>query len=166
MNTRILSGLAAATLFAAGCSTMSGDGKVAAGDTRAAGGDTKMAATNEPGMKCMANQTVCHITVRVKDCKVTVTPEEKRVAQRPGGVTMLWTIRESPGVVFASTGIGWKREIDTEARHVFRTDHKSLASATVSMHNNTAVGKYPYNVFVVDNGKLCPAYDPSVINEM
>ena len=152
MNTRILAALAAAGTLAAGCAS--------------APGDKAEAGSNEPGKKCEAGQSVCHITVRVSDCKVTVEPVDKRVASRPGGVTMLWTIRDSPGVVFASTGIGWKPGVDSQARHVFRTDHKMLASATVSMHNNTALGKYPYNVFVVDNGKLCAPHDPSIINEM
>ena len=152
MNTRILSTLAAASILAAGCASSPGDKAVAG--------------PNQPGMKCQVGQNVCHITVRVKDCKVTVEPTDKHVAQRPGGVTMLWTIRDSPGVVFASTGIGWKPGVDSQARHVFRTDHKMLASATVSMHNNTALGKYRYTVFVVDNGKLCDPYDPSIINEM
>lgn len=151
MNTRTISALAAAGFLAAACATDSGHGPTSA---------------NLPGQKCATNHPVCHITVRVKDCKVTVEPDVKYVARRAGGATMLWTVRDSPGVVFASSGIVWKREVDTEARSVFRTDHKSLASATVSMHNNTALGKYPYTVNVVDNGKLCAPHDPSVVNEM
>jgi hypothetical protein len=153
MKTRTLSALAAASLLAAGCAQLRGDEKTAA------------TPPPNPNIKCEVGHPVCHITVRVTGCKVSVEPDWKRVAMRPGGVTVLWTIRDSPGVVFARNGITFKMR--AEAREVFRVEDRTLVSSTVAMHNNTAVaGKFPYTVHVVDNGKRCEPHDPGIINEM
>lgn len=152
MKTRTLAALAAASLLAAGCAPLRSD-------------DKTTASPPNPNIKCETGHPVCHITVRVNACKVSVEPDWKRVAMRPGGVTMLWTIRDSPGVVFAHNGITFKMR--AEARGVFRIEDHSLASSTLAMHNNTsAAGKFPYTVHVVDNGRRCEPHDPGVINEM
>lgn len=154
MKTRTLSTLAVASLLVAGCASMRGDDKFAA-----------RPAPPNPNVKCELKDTVCHITVRVDQCKVTVEPDWKRVAMRAGGVTMLWTIRDSPGVVFAHRGIVFKER--AAAREVFRIEDRSLVSSTLAMHNSTAVaGKFAYTVHVIDNGKRCEPYDPGVVNEM
>jgi hypothetical protein len=154
MNTKILATLAAASLLAAGCAQLTrGDGKT-------------VSTPPDPRIKCAVDHPVCHITVRVKDCKVTVEPDEKHVAYRPGGATMLWTIRDSPGVGFARNGITFKPSQVADARRVFTLDERTLVSATLSMHNNTTPGKFPYTVHVVDNGKRCDPHDPGIVNEM
>lgn len=153
MNTKMVSALAMAGLLASGCAQWPrGDGKVAAAP--------------DPRIKCEAGHPVCHITVRVKDCRVTVDPDKKRVAYRPGGATMIWTIRDSPGVTFAHNAITFKPRSERDARTVFKPEDRSLASSTFAMHNNTTPGEYFYNVHVVDNGKRCDPHDPSVVNEM
>ncbi|MEO7741658.1 MAG: hypothetical protein ABIR98_01805 [Usitatibacter sp.] len=153
MNTRMLLALAIAGVLSAGCAQwLRGEGKVAMPD---------------PRIKCEASHTVCHITVSVINCKVTVVPDEKHVAYRPGGVAMLWTIRDSPGVTFASRdGIDFKLRSNPDARTVFKAEERPLASSTFPMHNSTTLGKYPYTVNVVDHGKVCAPHDPGVINEM
>lgn len=153
MNTRTVSALAIAGILSAGCALWDRDRAKTA------------APPPDPNVKCEVSDTVCHITVRVSQCKVTVEPDWKRVAMRPGGVTMLWTIRDSPGVVFAHNGITLKMR--AEARDVFRVEEHSLASATLAMHNSTTIaGKFPYTVHVIDNGKRCDPFDPGIINEM
>jgi hypothetical protein len=153
MNTKMLSALAIAGALSAGCAQWQRE-------------EGKATAAPDPRIKCAAEQSVCHITVRVKDCRVSVDPDEKRVASRPGGATMLWTIRDSPGVVFARNGITFKPRIEGDARRVFRIEDRSLASPTLAMHNDTTPGKYPYTVHVIDNGKRCDPHDPGVVNEM
>ena len=154
MNIKTVTALAMAGMLSAGCALWDRDKSA-----------RSPVAPPNPNVKCEVNDTVCHITVRVSQCKVTVEPDWKRVAMRPGGVTMLWTIRDSPGVVFAHNGITFKERV--EARSVFRVEDHTLASSTVAMHNNTSVaGKFAYTVHVVDGGKRCEPHDPGIINEM
>lgn len=110
--------------------------------------------------KCEKKEPVCHIDVKVKDCKVTVTPDEKRVASRPEGVAMQWTIRGSPGVRFAYDGIVFDKRT-----RVFTVERGALAGDTFTMFNTTEPGKYKYSVNVVDNGKACPSHDPIIVND-
>lgn len=156
MKITTLSALAAAGLLVAGCAPwLRGDANTGAA-----------AAPPNPRIKCERDHPVCHVTVRVKDCRVTVDPDEKRVASRPGGATMLWSIRESSGVTFAHNGIAFKPRSKPDARTVFTAEDRGLASPTFAMHNDTTPGKFPYTVNVVDNGKRCDPHDPGVINEM
>lgn len=119
------------------------------------------------GSKCEANEPVCHISVRVRGCRVDVDPDWKRVARRPGGVQMLWTIRDSKGVVFARNGIEFKERFREEKGGlIFTRERTRLVGATFAMHNSTAPGSFPYTVNVIDNGERCAPHDPGVVNEM
>lgn len=115
---------------------------------------------NKPQEKCSANHPVCHIDVHVAKCEVTVDPEWKRVASRPGGVTMIWTLR-TPGAGFAANGIQFKKETP-----VFTPKGNGEGRPTFVMHNRGDPGNYLYTVNVIDNGKKCDPHDPGVVNEM
>ena len=154
MNTKTLLTITVATLFVAGCAQWPRDG------------DKVRPTAADPRIKCEASHSVCHITVRVRNCRVEVDPDWKRVAFRPGGVRMLWTLRDSKGVTFARNGIMFERPYDDRKGAVFTPDRGEVASDMFAMHNSTAVGKYKYTVNVIDNGKRCEPHDPSVVNQM
>jgi hypothetical protein len=152
MRTTTLLVTSLATLLVAGCGHLSRP-------------DDKNARPVATGPRCQANETVCHITVRVRGCQVRVDPDWKRVAFRPGGVRMLWTLRDSKGVIFAPRGITFEPSGDKKGV-VFTPDRGEVAADMFAMHNSTAVGEYKYTVNVIDNGKECKPHDPGVINQM
>ena len=63
MNTKTVAALAIAGILSAGCALWERDK-----------GKMPMAAPN-PNLKCEVKDTVCHITVRVSQCRVTVEPD-------------------------------------------------------------------------------------------
>jgi hypothetical protein len=154
VKTKTLLAVSLATLLAAGCTH------------RPRPDDKGGPGAAAPGIKCEATHTVCHIAVRVRDCRVEVDPDWKRVASRPGGVRMLWTLRGSKGVTFARNGIMFERPYDDRKGAVFTPDRGEVAPDMFAMHNSTAVGKYKYTVNVIDNGRTCKPLDPGVVNEM
>ena len=152
MKTKMSMTIAVATLFVAGCAQWP------------RGADKVQPSAGDPRIKCEASHSVCHIAVRVRDCKVEVDPDWKRVAFRPEGVRMLWTLQDSKGVSFARNGILFERP-DGQKGAVFTPDRRE-GWDTFAMRNSTAAGKYKYTVNVIDNGKRCEPHDPGVINEM
>ena len=154
MRTKTLLATSLATLLVAGCGHYSRP-------------DDKEAKPVATGARCEANETVCHITVRVRGCRVQVDPDWKRVARRPGGVQMRWTIRDSKGVTFARNGIEFKEPFrEDKGGLIFTRERTALVGTTFAMHNSTATGKFPYTVNVIDNGERCDPHDPGVVNEM
>jgi hypothetical protein len=154
MKTKTLLATSLVTLLVAGCGHMPRP-------------DGKAASTAATGARCEANEPVCHITVRVRGCRVQVDPDWKRVARRPGGVQMLWTIRDSKGVTFARNGIEFKERFrEKEGGLIFRPERTKLVGTTFAMHNSTAIGEFPYTVNVMERGERCEPHDPGVINQM
>lgn len=154
MKTKTLLTIVMATLLVAGCAQWARNGE-----------KVQPTAAN-PRIKCEASHPVCHITVRVRNCSVEVDPDWKRVARRPGGVQMLWTLADSKGVSFAPNGIMFKRPFEDAKGAIFTPDRSVEAGSTFAMHNSTSLGKFAYTVNVIDNGKTCKPHDPGVVNEM
>lgn len=155
MKTKMLLATSFATLLLAGCAHHSRP-------------DDKTGPRPATAARCEAKEAVCHITVRVRACRVQVDPDWKRVAGRPGGVQMLWTLRDSEGVKFApDNGIAFKERFrDEKGGLIFTRTETRIVGTTFAMHNSTVPGKYAYTVNVIDNGKRCEPHDPGVVNEM
>lgn len=154
MKTKTLLTIVMATLLVAGCAQW------------ARNGEKIQSTAANPRIKCEASHPVCHITVRVRNCRVEVDPDWKRVAFRPGGVQMLWTLADSKGVSFAPNGIVFKRPFEDAKGAIFTPDRSIEAGATFAMRNSTTPGKFEYTVKVIENGRPCDPHDPGVINEM
>lgn len=154
MRTKTLLTITMATLLVAGCAPW------------ARNGERVRPAAADPRIKCEASHPVCYITVRVRNCRVEVDPDWKRVAFRPGGVQMLWTLADSKGVSFAPNGIAFKRPFEDAKGAIFTPDRSVEAGSTFAMRNSTTPGKFEYTVNVVENGRICAPHDPGVVNEM
>jgi hypothetical protein len=109
----------------------------------------------------------CAVAVTVKACVITVDPSWLGLAKGVTDIEIEWQIRNSPGVAFARDGAIFFKEKDRAAAARQFRNGKLTESTKYSLWDaNTAPGEFNYGVTVVDNGKLCPPLDPTIVNEM
>lgn len=105
---------------------------------------------------------VCHVTVTVSDCRISVDPYELHVKRGNSNSQIHWTLRSSPGYAFTADGIFLKGNTGGELHS------PELANPThfKLKNKNSYPGKYEYGINVTRDGRPCPPLDPPIVNDM
>ena len=140
MKSRALLLAAATSLALSGCATME---------------------TAKSGASC--NENVCHIRLNITSCKpsgsaITAYPDEAHIGR--GSHEIHWDIA-STGYEFTANGITFKKP----AGSVFTSAQKLTGTKYKWHDNNTAPGRYDYNIEVMSaSGSVCRC-DPTIVND-
>lgn len=104
------------------------------------------------------NEHVCHATVRITDCAISIDPDPLPVDRK--SVEIHWDI-VSPGYTFADDGIRLK---DDDPRQEFDHLHRTPNGLRFMANDKNSFAKtYRYGVKIMRGDALC-TLDPSIVN--
>lgn len=121
----------------------------------------------------VCKNTYCPITVTVKaGCVISVSPNDLGIDNNVDDAVLHWTISANSvgGAAFTDKGINprdpgaWNREfrngtpVGNPPREFTWVDKNKLAA------DSPRPRPYKYNVDVIQDGRPCPRYDPTIIN--
>jgi hypothetical protein len=118
----------------------------------------------------LCQKKACEVTVVVgKNCAIYLVPEELRIKKGVTRVKITWTVdKASAGdVEFADDGVFFKtsghgKELDgklKETKKAYKWENRN------ELPGAPAKRRYDYGVNVVQDGKACKTYDPTIVNE-
>lgn len=113
------------------------------------------------GFAGSCDQPVCHATVTVSNCRISVDPPEIHVRRGNSNSQIHWTLATS-GYAFASDGIFLKGNTGGELY-----DPERANPTLFKLKNrNSRPGTYQYGIKVTGASGACAPLDPPIINDM
>lgn len=107
----------------------------------------------------------CEVTVTVGDnCRITVTPYTLGVPRAAGqNIPIHWRLS---GAKFAATrGVYFKGDVGNEFDNPRRLSDTQFMWNDKNPQGSPRARPFPYGINVEQNGKPCPTYDPTVVND-